>query len=67
MIRVMGTANLRINYEVQLNMTEVEFDSLTELKQNEVIESAIDWFDVYRSAEVDEIEVDDLEEVTNRD
>jgi len=59
----MGTANLRFNYEVQLNMTEVEFDSLTELKQNEVIESAIDWFDVCCSAEVDEIEVDDLEEV----
>ncbi|WP_438498038.1 hypothetical protein [Paenibacillus sp. IHBB 3054] len=63
MIRVTGKAKLIVNYDVELDMTEEEFDSLSERKQNEVLDDAIDWIEVCRNADVDEIDVDDLVEV----
>jgi hypothetical protein len=63
MIRVIGTAKLRVNYDVQLDMTEEEFDSLSESKQNDILDHKIDWMNECRSAEVDDIEVDDLQEI----
>lgn len=63
MIRVIGTAKLRVNYDVQLDMTEEEFDSLSESEQNDILDHKIDWMNECRSAEVDDIEVDDVQEI----
>jgi hypothetical protein len=62
MIRVKGTAELRVWYEVELDMTEDEFDALPAKQQDELLESAIDWQEVNRSAEVQGFEIDDLVE-----
>jgi hypothetical protein len=64
MITVSGTATLKVNYSVDLDMTEEQWDALSEKKQNEILDSTIDWMDECRSAEVDEIEVDDVTEET---
>ena len=61
MITVKGMARLRVPYSVKLNMTEEEFDSLSERKQNQLLEDAIDWKDACRNAETDDIEVDDVQ------
>jgi hypothetical protein len=63
MIRVTGTAKLRVNYEVQLDMTEDEFDAMSERSQNELLDNMIDWKEACRSAELDDLDVDDLVEV----
>ncbi|MEK4188080.1 hypothetical protein [Paenibacillus sp. FSL L8-0494] len=63
MIRVKGTAKVRCDYEVVLPMTEEEFDRLSEKKQNELLDTSIDWKDALRSGWMDEIEIDYLAEV----
>ena len=61
MIKVSGEVALKVRYAVKLNMTEEEFDALSERKQNELIDGAINWHDELRNAETDEIEVWDIE------
>lgn len=63
MIRVTGTAKLTVHYDVQLDMTEEEFDAMSQLISFELLDSTIDWQEAGRNATVDEIEVDDLVEV----
>ena len=63
MITVSGTATLRVDFSVEVKMTEDQWDALGESKQNELLDSAIDWYDAYKGAEVDEFEVDDLVEI----
>ncbi|PNQ83093.1 hypothetical protein [Paenibacillus sp. F4] len=63
MIRISGTATVRVDYEVEIELTEDKFYELTEKKQTELLESAIDWWDALRNGQTDEIEVDDIEEV----
>ncbi|MCC3381934.1 hypothetical protein ACFQ5D_18055 [Paenibacillus farraposensis] len=63
MIKISGRATVLVDYEVELDLTEDEFYELTEKKQNELLESAIDWWDALRNGQTDEIEVDDIEEV----
>lgn len=60
MITVTGDATLRVQYAVDLDMTEEEFDSLSERKQNELIAESIDWHSIMRNAEVNGIDVDDV-------
>lgn len=60
-IKVKGMLTLRGNYEVELDMTEVEFDALSERKQNDEINDAIDWREFINNADVDDIDVDDIE------
>jgi hypothetical protein len=60
MIEVSGTATLKTIFTVDLNMTEKEFDALSEEKQNELLDGLIDWLDVCKSAEVDEFEIDSV-------
>lgn len=62
MIKVSGEVTLKVRYAINLDMSEAEFESLSEKKQNELIDEAIDWQDATRSAEVDEIDVWDIEE-----
>lgn len=58
----MGDVKLRVNFKVKLNMTEEEFDSLSEFQQNQLIEDSIDWHDTLRSAETEDIDVWDVGE-----
>jgi hypothetical protein len=62
MITVKGTARLRVEYSVELDMTMEEFDSLSERKIHELLDSRIDWMDACRSAEIYDMDIDDVEE-----
>lgn len=55
-------ATLKVPYTVNLDMTADEFEALSERKQDELLDEAIDWMDGARSAEVDDIEVYDYED-----
>lgn len=62
-IIVHGEATLKVNYGVELHMTEEEFNNLSTRQQNRLLEKSIDWYEVSRSAEVDDIDVYELDEV----
>ena len=63
MIKVSGSAKLCVNYDVELNMTEEQFDALSYRKKEGLINANIDWHDALRNADVTDIDVDDLEEI----
>ena len=60
MITVTGDTTLRLRYKVKFNMTEEQWDALSEVEQNELIDSKIDWHNEMRNAEVTDYEVDDV-------
>jgi hypothetical protein len=60
MIRVKGTARYQVAYEVELDITEFEFDALPVGRQNELIDNLIG-FDEFQSAELWDLDVDDVE------
>lgn len=62
-LRVQGTTNLRVNYVVEVPYTEKQWEALGWKKQNEILDAAIDWAEVCRNADVDDIDVDDYQEV----
>lgn len=59
-IEVVGSLKLRANYRVTLDMTEEEFDRLSEREQNDEINDMIDWKDVLDNSDLDELDVDDI-------
>lgn len=62
-LRVEGTANLCVNYTVEVPYTEGQWEALPWNKQNEILDATIDWAEVCRNADVDDIDVDDYQEV----
>ena len=67
MIKVHGTAELEVDFIVQLNMSEEQFESLSEREQTNAIDEAVDWRGIMQSAELRHIDVWDLEEVRKND
>lgn len=63
MIRVNGVARLRVDYSVDLNMTIDEWESMSTRKVNELLDSSIDWYDVVRGAETEDMDIEDVEEI----
>lgn len=63
MIKVRGSVTLRVGYEVELDMTEKEFDTLSAIKQNALIDETIDWHNELRNAETDDVEIWDVDEI----
>lgn len=63
MIRVSGTAKLRVEYSVNLDMTEEQFDAMSEREQTELLDRKIDWMDACSSGELYDLDVDDVEEI----
>ena len=61
MIKVNGEARLVVKYEVEINMTEEEFENLSQRQQDAILEELIDWREECKNAEVDEIEVWDID------
>ena len=61
MVKVSGDVKLSVRYDIELKMTADEFEALSESKQNQLIEEAIDWHDALRSARTDDIDVWDIE------
>lgn len=59
-IKVKGSMTLRGNYEVELDMTEKEFDALSSRKQDDEINDAIDWREFLNNSETDDIDIDDI-------
>lgn len=62
-LKVQGTATLRVNYAVEVQYAEAQWEALSEKKQNEILDAAIDWAEACRNADVDDIDVDDYKEV----
>jgi hypothetical protein len=60
-ITVKGEITLRGNYEVKLNMTEDEFDNLSEQEQHDLIEGGIEWKEWLDNSDTDDIDVDEVE------
>lgn len=67
MIRITGQATLKVPYAVTLSMTEAQFDALSERKQNEIIDSTIDWHSSVQNADTDDIDIDDIEEINEEE
>lgn len=63
MIEVTGEATLKVKYSVELDISEDEFENLSERKQDEMIEDAINWHEILKNAETNEIEIDDVFEI----
>lgn len=63
MIKVSGDATLKVRYEVELDITEDEFDALPANKQDELIDAAVDWQEACRNATLDTVEIYDLVEI----
>ncbi|KYG92029.1 hypothetical protein A0U40_03565 [[Bacillus] sp. KCTC 13219] len=61
MLRVTGEAKLKVRYEVQLPITEAEFEAMSERQANTLIEEHIDWLVTLSSAETEDIEVWDYD------
>lgn len=62
MIKVSGTARLKVDYSVRIDMTEEEFNEMPLRNQEELLDNSIDWETVCRNATVDDIDVDEVEE-----
>lgn len=62
MIKISGVANFTVPFEVELSMTEDQWDKLSEREKREIIDGFIGW-DEMQSAEMDDCDVYDLEEV----
>jgi hypothetical protein len=61
MIKVKGELRLRANFEVDLDMTEEEFDALSRWKQEDVISGEIDWRNWLDNSDVVDLDVDEIE------
>lgn len=60
MIKVSGTATYTVGFELQLDMSEEEWDRLSDRQQNEVIDNFIGLYEM-ESAEMDDCDVWDVE------
>ncbi|MFS0841234.1 hypothetical protein [Paenibacillus sp. 1P03SA] len=63
MIKVTGTAWLNVDFEAVLDMTEEEFEVMPEHERNILLDTASKWREAVVSAEVDEFEVNDIDDV----
>ncbi|RXZ77272.1 hypothetical protein EBB07_33925 [Paenibacillaceae bacterium] len=61
MITVRGQATITVDFEVKLDMTEEEFDSNPPEAQNDIINHRIDWLESCRAAELDGIDIFEVE------
>ena len=63
MIRVSGKIKLKMPYSVVLGMTKDEFDSLSERKQNELLEGKIEWHNELKNVIATDVNIDDITEI----
>jgi len=61
--RVYGEVILKVPFDVILNISEQEFERLSERQQDALIDEHIDWYEATRSGEVDEFDVYEYGEV----
>lgn len=54
---VYGQVVLKVDFNIDLPISEEEFGNMNEQEQDDLIDSHIDWSDAMRSAEVDEVDV----------
>lgn len=63
-INVYGNIVLKLKFDVEIpDMTEKEWDALSERQQNHMIESRINYGEEMRNAEVDEVDVWEAREI----
>lgn len=63
-IKIEGSLKLRGNFTVELDMTEEEFDTLPRWMQEQEIESVMDWENWLDNSELDDLDIDDIEKVS---
>lgn len=63
MIKVTGTVWLTVEFEAEIDMTEEEFNAMTEHDRAALLENASKWRDAVESAEVDEFEINEIDDV----
>lgn len=63
MIKVKGVIYMRNDFEVELDMTEEEFDRLRRHDQDEEIASAVDWRSWMEGADIHDLDVWEVDEV----
>ena len=56
-LQVYGSVKLEVRFDIELDMTEDEFENLSQKEQDYLIETSIDWNDTMRNAEIDEVDV----------
>ncbi|WP_342472373.1 hypothetical protein MHH70_01790 [Metasolibacillus sp. FSL H7-0170] len=61
MLNVTGEATVKVRYEVQLPITEAEFEAMTEQQANALIDEHINWPLALSSAETEDIDVWDYD------
>jgi hypothetical protein len=61
MIKIKGEIRLRANFEVELEMTEEEFDALPRWQQEDVISGEIDWKNWLDNSDVVDLDIDEIE------
>lgn len=62
MIKVEGILTLKGNFSVELDMSEEEFDSLPKWQQEDEIGNMIDWRNWTESADMSDLDIDDINE-----
>ncbi|MBO1909723.1 hypothetical protein [Sporosarcina sp. 6E9] len=62
-INVYGNAVLKARFSVELDMTEEEFEALTEHQKDNLVDSKIDWHNAMQGAEVDEMDIWEYREI----
>jgi len=63
MIRVSGQVTLKVDYDIEIDMTEQKFEDLSYGEKYELIDSLIDWREACSNAMLEEVEVNDIEEI----
>lgn len=63
MLKVTGEATLKVRYVVNLPCSEEQFEALSEREAQAILDEHIDWSATLSSAETDDIDVWDYEEV----
>ena len=61
-IIVKGSINVSASFIVRLDMTQGDFDSLSHVKQDEIIQEHIDFMETMRSADINDLDIDDVED-----
>lgn len=65
--RIIGSAQLSVRYDVTVNKTIKEIESMTDGEFNSMVDAAIDWPAISKQIEADDFDVYDMEEVEKDD
>ncbi|WP_040981037.1 hypothetical protein [Oceanobacillus jeddahense] len=65
-INVYGEAVLTVRFDVDLPLSEDEFESLSQKEQDQLIDTKIDWVEATKSAEIDNFDIYEFRKVDEK-